>query len=69
MPLKAKLVLILGLLFTTFRLGAVELDVPVFAGAYGTAFYADSARLFEALRPGVRSGSFMETRASRIRFR
>ena len=52
--MKAKLYLILGLFLNTTHLAAVELDVPVFAGAYGTAFYADSARLFEALRPGVK---------------
>ena len=32
----------------------VALDVPVFAGGYGTAFYEETARQFEALRPGVR---------------
>jgi raffinose/stachyose/melibiose transport system permease protein len=31
-----------------------ELDIPVFDGAYGTAFYKETAREFEALRPGVR---------------
>jgi raffinose/stachyose/melibiose transport system permease protein len=31
----------------------VRLDVPVFDGGYGIAFYADSARRFEAARPGV----------------
>jgi ABC-type sugar transport system permease subunit/ABC-type glycerol-3-phosphate transport system substrate-binding protein len=34
--------------------GPVELDVPVFEGGYGTAFYEGAARRFEALRPGVR---------------
>jgi raffinose/stachyose/melibiose transport system permease protein len=33
--------------------GPVELDIPVFDGGYGTAFYAETARRFEALRPGV----------------
>jgi raffinose/stachyose/melibiose transport system permease protein len=32
----------------------VELDIPVFSGGYGTAFYEETARRFEALRPGVR---------------
>jgi ABC-type sugar transport system permease subunit/ABC-type glycerol-3-phosphate transport system substrate-binding protein len=32
----------------------VELDIPVFAGGYGTAFYEQTAGQFEALRPGVR---------------
>jgi len=31
----------------------VRLDVPVFDGGYGIAFYADTARRFEAARPGV----------------
>src|SRR5271155_2216730 len=35
-------------------LRAVELDIPVFAGGYGTAYYEESARQFEALRPGVK---------------
>jgi raffinose/stachyose/melibiose transport system permease protein len=30
------------------------LDIPVFAGGYGISFYQETARLFEALRPGVR---------------
>ena len=34
--------------------GPVELDVPVFEGGYGTAFYEETARRFEAVRPGVR---------------
>ena len=33
---------------------AVDLDVPVFAGGFGTAFYEETARRFEELRPGVR---------------
>jgi raffinose/stachyose/melibiose transport system permease protein len=32
----------------------VELDVPVFEGGYGTAFYEETAHRFEAFRPGVR---------------
>ena len=31
----------------------VALDVPVFEGGYGIAFYQDTARQFEALNPGV----------------
>ena len=34
--------------------GPAELDIPVFEGGYGTAFYEETARQFEALRPGVR---------------
>jgi ABC-type glycerol-3-phosphate transport system substrate-binding protein len=46
----------LGLLAAAPALGArpVELDIPVFAGGYGTAFYEDAARRFETLRPWVR---------------
>jgi raffinose/stachyose/melibiose transport system permease protein len=46
----------LGLLAASRAPGAapVELDVPVFEGGYGTAFYEETARRFEALRPGVR---------------
>ena len=32
---------------------AVRLDIPVFEGGYGIGFYADTARRFEALNPGV----------------
>jgi len=46
----------LGLLAASRARGAVpvELDVPVFDGGYGISFYAETARRFEALRPGVR---------------
>ncbi|HWA09889.1 MAG TPA: extracellular solute-binding protein [Opitutaceae bacterium] len=33
---------------------ATELDIPVFSGGYGIAFYEETARAFEALRPGVK---------------
>jgi len=32
----------------------VVLDIPVFSGGYGTTYYEETARRFEALRPGVR---------------
>jgi len=32
---------------------ATTLDIPIFSGGYGTAFYEETARQFEALRPGV----------------
>ncbi len=41
-------------LLSPLRLAATELDIPIFAGGYGTAFYEETARQFEALRPGVR---------------
>ncbi len=31
----------------------VELDIPVFAGGYGTGFYEETAHQFEAMHPGV----------------
>jgi ABC-type sugar transport system permease subunit/ABC-type glycerol-3-phosphate transport system substrate-binding protein len=37
-----------------FAAAPVELDIPVFEGGYGTAFYAQTALQFEAIRPGVR---------------
>ena len=36
------------------RAAPVTLDIPVFAGGYGISFYQETARQFEALRPGVR---------------
>ncbi len=35
-------------------LRAVELDIPVFAGGFGIAYYVETARLFEAQRPGLK---------------
>ena len=49
-----RLLLLVSLVFSlTATLAATELDVPIFAGGYGTAFYEETAREFEALRPGV----------------
>jgi ABC-type sugar transport system permease subunit/ABC-type glycerol-3-phosphate transport system substrate-binding protein len=36
------------------RLGAVELDIPVLEGGFGVAFYQETAREFEKLRPGLK---------------
>ena len=33
--------------------GPMVIEIPVFSGGYGTAFYEESARLFAAQRPGV----------------
>ena len=33
---------------------ATELDIPIFTGGFGIGFYEESARLFEAQRPGVK---------------
>ena len=44
-----------AVLFAPVRTFAVtEIDVPMFAGGFGTAFFEDSARRFEALRPDVK---------------
>jgi len=43
------------LLLGCLRLGAeTVLDIPLHGAGYGTAFFEESARRFEALRPGVR---------------
>ena len=39
-----------------------ELDIPVRAGGFGTAFYEESARRFEALRPGVKINLYGDPR-------
>lgn len=41
------------LLLSAICVRAVELDIPVFAGGFGVAFYEETAREFEKLRPGV----------------
>lgn len=45
-------------------LRAVELDIPLFAGGYGTAFYEETAREFEKLRPEVRIKIYGDPRIS-----
>lgn len=40
----------------------VVLDIPVFSGGYGTAFYEETARLFEAERPDVRINLYGDPR-------
>lgn len=48
----------------------VVLDIPVFAGGYGTAFYEETARLFEEARPGVRVQLYGDPRiADKVRVR
>ncbi len=47
------LVCALGLLAIHLSAKPVELDIPVFAGGYGTEFYVRAARLFEREHPGV----------------
>jgi ABC-type sugar transport system permease subunit/ABC-type glycerol-3-phosphate transport system substrate-binding protein len=51
-------------------LRAVELDIPVFYGGYGLAFYEETARLFEAERPGVKVELYGDPRVTdRVRLR
>lgn len=49
---------------------AVELDIPIHAAGYGTAFFEETARQFEALRPGVRVHVYGDPRmAEKLRIR
>jgi ABC-type sugar transport system permease subunit/ABC-type glycerol-3-phosphate transport system substrate-binding protein len=50
------LILFLGLAAVSARAGAapVEVDIPVLVAGYGSAFYEETAREFEKLRPDVR---------------
>lgn len=41
-------------LLVSVRGFSVELDIPVFSGGFGVAFYEETAREFETLRPGVK---------------
>ena len=51
-------------------LRAAELDIPVFYGGYGLAFYEETARLFEAQRPGVTVNLYGDPRVTdRVRIR
>lgn len=42
----------------------LTLDIPIFAGGYGTAFYEETAREFEKLRPDVRVNLYGDPRIS-----
>lgn len=42
----------------------ITLDIPVFAGGYGTGFYEETARAFERVRPGVRINLYGDPRIS-----
>jgi ABC-type sugar transport system permease subunit/ABC-type glycerol-3-phosphate transport system substrate-binding protein len=55
----------------TLRAGEpITLDIPVFAGGYGTAFYEETARQFEQQRPEVRIRLYGDPRiADKIRVR
>lgn len=48
----------------------VELEIPIFAGGFGVAFYEETARLFERERPGVRVNLYGDPRiADKVRVR
>lgn len=48
----------------------ITLDVPVFSGGYGIAFYEETARLFEQERPGVNVRLYGDPRiADKVRVR
>ena len=51
---KAPSLFLFCLALVSLPLAAVELDIPVVFGGYGIAFYEETARQFEALRPGVK---------------
>jgi len=52
----------LGLLAASGLRAVTELDVPIFSGGFGTAFFEESARQFEALRPGVKVNLYGDPR-------
>ena len=53
----------LALLTAAVRAAApAVLDIPVFEGGYGTAFYKETARQFEALRPDVKVNLYGDPR-------
>ncbi len=71
-PSHLRLLLALGAcLLAVVRLPAVtELDIPVFAGGYGIAFYEETARQFEHARPDVRIRLYGDPRiADQLRIR
>jgi len=48
----------------------VELDIPVHAAGYGVSFFEETARQFEALRPGVKVNIYGDPRiGDRVRIR
>ena len=62
---------VLAFLLAALRLPAVtELEIPVFAGGYGIAFYEETARQFEAQRPDIRIRIYGDPRiADQLRIR
>lgn len=50
------------LAFGAVARGDLTLDIPVFTGGYGAAFYEETARQFEALRPGVKINLYGDPR-------
>ncbi len=50
-------------LLAVLRLHAVtEIDIPIFTGGFGIGFYEQTARKFEALRPGVKVNVYGDPR-------
>ncbi len=70
-PAQVRFLLAALALLATLRLGAVtELDIPVFAGGYGIAFYEETARRFEQVRPDVKIRLYGDPRiADQLRIR
>lgn len=62
--------LLLVLLATLLGARAATLEIPIFAGGYGTAFYEETAREFERLRPGTKLNVYGDPRiADKLRVR
>lgn len=57
-------IVVLACLFPLAVAATTTLDVPIFSGGYGTAFYEETARQFEALRPGVKVNLYGDPRIS-----
>ena len=58
----ALLFMVSGLAAAAGRAASVEIEIPVRSGGYGTAFYEQTARQFEAVRPGVKVNLFGDPR-------
>jgi ABC-type sugar transport system permease subunit/ABC-type glycerol-3-phosphate transport system substrate-binding protein len=68
--LRSLFLLLAPLILFLAPLRAAELDIPVFYGGYGLSFYEETARLFEAERPGVKVNLYGDPRVTdRVRIR
>jgi len=62
--------LLFVVLATLWSARAATLEIPIFAGGYGTAFYEETAREFERLRPGTKLNVYGDPRiADKLRVR